>query len=35
MAVNVLLVASITLIYLVVILCLGYLGYKKTREAED
>lgn len=35
MAVNVLLVATITIIYLVVILCLGYVGYRKTRGAED
>lgn len=35
MAVNVLLVATITIIYLVVTLCLGYVGYRKTRGAED
>ncbi|MDI9633442.1 MAG: sodium:solute symporter family protein [Methanolinea sp.] len=35
MAVNIVLVAAVTLAYLVVILCLGYVGYKKTREAED
>lgn len=35
MAASLFWVAVITAIYLVIILCLGYIGYKKTRAAED